>query len=314
LIDRAMAALGGSRPPVKALLVDIAGVLHVDWTPIPRSIAAVARLRRELPGRFRFLTNTDTLTRAALVDRLTRIGFEGVTEDEVITSGHAARSIVERRKLVPHLVVHPDIADEFKSLPVPSPDTPANCVLLTDCEEHIDYAKLNEAFRVLVRDPEAVLVATGGARFYRAGDGQLNLDVGSFAHMLEYAAGRECMITSGKPSAEFFGEALEELGVAAEEVRCMLLRLVCTSCRRSISRCELLFVRTHTKLTSRRLFLVKTVMIGDDVLSDVGGAQRAGIRGVLVRTGKFSAGDETRDDVTPFAVVDDFSAGLDLLL
>ena len=28
-------------------------------------------------------------------------------------------------------------------------------------------------------------------------------------------------------------------------------------------------------------------MVGDDVESDVGGAQRAGLRGVLVRTGKY---------------------------
>ena len=33
------------------------------------------------------------------------------------------------------------------------------------------------------------------------------------------------------------------------------------------------------------------VMVGDDVISDVGGALDAGLRGVLVRTGKFRSGD-----------------------
>ena len=31
----------------------------------------------------------------------------------------------------------------------------------------------------------------------------------------------------------------------------------------------------------------QVVMIGDDIVSDVGGAQKLGIRGVQVRTGKF---------------------------
>lgn len=46
----------------------------------------------------------------------------------------------------------------------------------------------------------------------------------------------------------------------------------------------------------------KVVMVGDDVRSDVGGAQRAGLTGVLVRTGKFTEAD-LDGDVTPDAVL-----------
>jgi len=51
----------------------------------------------------------------------------------------------------------------------------------------------------------------------------------------------------GKPSKAFFDLALRDMGLAADGV----------------------------------------VMIGDDILADIGGAQAAGMRGVLVRTGKF---------------------------
>jgi ribonucleotide monophosphatase NagD (HAD superfamily) len=44
-------------------------------------------------------------------------------------------------------------------------------------------------------------------------------------------------------------------------------------------------------------------MIGDDIRADVEGAQRAGLCGVLVRTGKFSDAD-LDSDVTPQAVLD----------
>jgi len=35
------------------------------------------------------------------------------------------------------------------------------------------------------------------------------------------------------------------------------------------------------------LMLFQAVMIGDDIVSDVGGAQACGIRGIQVRTGKY---------------------------
>lgn len=46
-----------------------------------------------------------------------------------------------------------------------------------------------------------------------------------------------------------------------------------------------------------------TVMIGDDIRGDVGGAQAAGLAGVLVRTGKFRPKD-LEGDIRPDAVLD----------
>jgi len=56
-------------------------------------------------------------------------------------------------------------------------------------------------------------------------------------------------VIMGKPSTAFFATALESLGLPATEV----------------------------------------AMVGDDIESDVGGAQAAGIQGILVRTGKYRA-------------------------
>jgi HAD superfamily hydrolase (TIGR01458 family) len=46
------------------------------------------------------------------------------------------------------------------------------------------------------------------------------------------------------------------------------------------------------------------VMVGDDVEADVGGAKAAGLRGVLVRTGKFREEAAARAEPKPDAVVD----------
>ena len=78
---------------------------------------------------------------------------------------------------------------------------------------------------------------------------------------------------TGKPARAFFEAALERLGVAAAEA----------------------------------------LMIGDDVESDVLAAQRLGITGVLVRTGKFRPDTLERASGAPDHVLDSF-AGLPALL
>jgi FMN phosphatase YigB (HAD superfamily) len=48
----------------------------------------------------------------------------------------------------------------------------------------------------------------------------------------------------------------------------------------------------------------EAVMVGDDVETDVGGAKALGMRGVLVRTGKFEEKTLAAADPQPDAVID----------
>lgn len=56
------------------------------------------------------------------------------------------------------------------------------------------------------------------------------------------------------------------------------------------------------------LQLSETAMVGDDVNSDVGGAQRAGMTGVLVRTGKYRPHLAEQSDVRPDLIIDSIAA------
>ena len=47
---------------------------------------------------------------------------------------------------------------------------------------------------------------------------------------------------------------------------------------------------------------------------DVGGAQAAGLHGVLVQTGKYRPGDEASAGVAPAATCRDFAAAVDWIL
>jgi HAD superfamily hydrolase (TIGR01458 family) len=69
----------------------------------------------------------------------------------------------------------------------------------------------------------------------------------------------------------------------------------------------------HTVLASIPADPAVSAMVGDDVESDVGGAQAAGLAGILVRTGKYRPEVLAASGVTPSAVVDSIADVPDLL-
>jgi len=76
-------------------------------------------------------------------------------------------------------------------------------------------------------------------------------------------ASRKEAIIMGKPSKDFFQMALEDIGYSADDV----------------------------------------LMIGDDIDSDIGGGQQAGIRGILVQTGKYRKELVEKSPIEPDAVI-----------
>lgn len=57
----------------------------------------------------------------------------------------------------------------------------------------------------------------------------------------------------------------------------------------------------------------EVVMIGDDVKDDVEGALRAGMKAILVRSGKYRSGDEASSSIEPTAVCDNFAAAVEFI-
>jgi len=78
----------------------------------------------------------------------------------------------------------------------------------------------------------------------------------------------------GKPAIPFFRAALDVLGIAPEQA----------------------------------------VLIGNDLADDIGGAQAAGIPGILVRPGKYRTTDEEHPLIRPALTLDDFPAAVARIL
>jgi phospholysine phosphohistidine inorganic pyrophosphate phosphatase len=232
------------------VLLDLDGVVYVGDAAVPGAAETISWLAREgIPHRY--LTNTTSRPRSAIVEKLARMGIM-VDSSQILTPGVVAAAWLRRERIErPALFVPDATATEFTGLePLPgSADEGAGAVVVGDLGTAWDFATLNRAFRLLMSNPRVPLVALGLTRYWRADDG-LRLDAGAYVRALEYASGRDAVVL-GKPDSAFYRTAVDDLHLEPDQV----------------------------------------VMVGDDIRADVEGAQLAGLTGVLVRTGKFAPSD-----------------------
>jgi HAD superfamily hydrolase (TIGR01458 family) len=259
-LRRDLEEAGDAAEPVKALLIDLDGVVYEGERAVAGALRSLLWLReRHVPHLF--VTNTTSRPRAALADKLAALGLP--TEPERILTPPVAAAAWLREHLggTVALFVPPATRGDFAGLPLAAAGEAPAAVVVGDCGEAWSFAELNRAFRLLMAEPPPRLVALGMTRYWRAPDG-LRLDAGPFVAALAFAAGAEPVVV-GKPAEAFFAAALERLGVAAADA----------------------------------------CLIGDDIRTDVGGAQQAGLRAALVKTGKFRPAD-LAGGVRPDAVLE----------
>ncbi|TDO46765.1 HAD superfamily hydrolase (TIGR01458 family) [Kribbella sp. VKM Ac-2527] len=202
---------------MRAILLDLDGVLYVGDEAVPGAADAIAWLRRhEVPHVF--VTNTSSRPRAAIAAKLAGFGIEA-TVDQILTPATAAAAWLRDSPTGrPALFVPEETAAEFADLdPMPADaEDGAGCVVVGDLGRGWDFETLNRAFRLLMTEPRPALVALGMTRYWRAADG-LRLDAGAFVHALEYASGATAVVM-GKPDPGFYDLAVRRVGVPKSEV------------------------------------------------------------------------------------------------
>ncbi|MGH8835825.1 MAG: TIGR01458 family HAD-type hydrolase [Actinomycetes bacterium] len=202
---------------VRAVLLDLDGVVYVGEEPLPGAAATVDWLTRQrIP--FRYLTNTTSRPRQVLVDKLAAMGIP-TTAAQIHTPAVAAATWLRRRGIEhPALFVPDATATDFAGLnPLPDgSEEGAGAVVVGDLGESWDFGTLNRAFRLLMSDPRPPLIALGLTRYWRGDDG-LRLDAGAFVRALEYAAGRAAVVL-GKPESAFYRSAVADLDLQLDQV------------------------------------------------------------------------------------------------
>lgn len=247
--------------PIKAVLFDLDGVLHIGNQVLPGAIETVQQLRQAGIA-IRFVTNTSTLSLSALQQKLNALGLNVVPEEVMSAPQATIHYLKQQANPVCKLLLADDVKQDFSCFD--QADTAANYVVIGDIGERWSYALLNEVFTCLVNG--AQLIAIHKNRFWQTEYG-LQMDIGAFVTGLEYASNTKAMLM-GKPSAHFFNMAIASMRLKPHEV----------------------------------------LMVGDDIDADIGGAQAAGLHGVLVKTGKYRETYTKLSAVRPDATIDSVAA------
>jgi phospholysine phosphohistidine inorganic pyrophosphate phosphatase len=209
-----------------------------------------------------FVTNTTSRGRTALVDKLRRFGIRAERNQILTPCNAAAEWLKTRVDGKIALFINPKARIEFQDVPCISEETETSV-------RYIVIGDLGEAwdFRTLNR----------AFRLLHANPESVLIALGMtrFWHAEDGVrldagpfitalefAAGRKALIYGKPAESFFRTAAERLGLPAREI----------------------------------------VMIGDDIETDIAGAQQAGLMSVLLRTGKFRQSDLERG-ITPDAVL-----------
>nr|XP_026695462.1 haloacid dehalogenase-like hydrolase domain-containing protein 2 isoform X3 [Ciona intestinalis] len=194
--------MSGSLKQIKAVLIDLSGTLHVGNNIIPGAQNAVNKLRKSRL-KIKFVTNTTKESHQSLHDRLNRLGFE-VKKDEIFTSLSSVRTLIDKMKLRPHLMLSESAKRDFFGVETENP----NAVVMGLSPDHFNYEEMNKAMKLLQNG--AKLIAINKARYFQR-ENDIALGTGAFVAALEYATDVKSIVV-GKPEKSFFHGAIESLG------------------------------------------------------------------------------------------------------
>jgi HAD superfamily hydrolase (TIGR01458 family) len=241
-------------PPTnpKAYLLDLDGTLYAGGAAIPGAVATLGRIRaRGVP--FRLVTNTTSRSRAMLVERLRSYGFD-TRPEEIFTATLAGVTLARQAGYDPVAPFVPQAAlEDMTDLDLVGGTSDRAAGSSSRRPAAVILGDLGERWTYALLQEAFEYLMAGAVLIalsrdrYWLSDGRLALDAGPFVAGLEYATGSSAQV-AGKPSPAFFAAALSSLGLDDP---------------------------------------AGAAMVGDDLWSDVQGAQRAGLLGWLVRTGKF---------------------------
>lgn len=253
---------------VDGFLLDAFGVLNVGETAIPGAVARMAALRAR-GRRLVVLTNAASYTRAQLLSKYHRLGFD-FTADEVVASRDVAVARLERIAPGATWAAIAAAGDTFADIPARLVDAVADPAAFdgADAILFLSTARWSPGLQrrligALERRPRPLVIANPDLVAPR--EGGLTLEPGLFGHdLLDRLAADVHWF--GKPFADAFAEGIARTGLAPDRL----------------------------------------AMVGDTLHTDVLGGAAAGCRTVLVTDHGLFAGRDTAGFIRTSGIVPDF--------
>jgi HAD superfamily hydrolase (TIGR01458 family) len=245
---------------IYGLLIDMDGVLYIGTTPITGAVGVMNQLSR-VSFPFRYVTNTTRMNRSELHSMIRKMGIPSTVKHIVSAPVATAAYLRSKKATGIFLIAEKSVSEDFSSISLDKGEI--EYVVMGDPGENPDIALLNKGLNFLLEG--AGFLAMQKNRYWRTEKG-LVMDAGAYVAALEYASGKEAMVI-GKPSADFFRLAAEQLELPYEHI----------------------------------------AVIGDDIEMDIAGAKNVGLHTILVRTGKYREDSLINAPIKPDLIIGSIS-------
>ena len=275
----------------KIILIDLDGTIYTGGVQIGGAMAAINVLRQQ-GHKLLFLTNTDSVPSNQVIAKVYALGLD-ISRDELFTPVDAAISYYQNKPEARVLActasgVRTQLANHIRL--VEPGDGPSD-VLVGDMGSGLGYSRLNAAFQAI--DAGARLLALQKNRYYYTG-GSANIDTGAIVAALEYATGQEALIL-GKPSLDYLKMALHSLSITTLQEAMPQTDLyepwpLPAPVQESSTVVPLYEIEPTLPPPEddAPITLEQVYIVGDDRDSDIRMGAAAGIKTILVRTGKYA--------------------------
>merc|ERR1712029_407645 len=261
---------------IKGVLLDITGVLVESTTGGSKAIPGSIEAVKKLSaaGIPVRFVTNETQRTRASLVEMLYENGYSMPEADVFPPALAMAAIIKEKSLRPFTLVHPNLSTDL-------PVIVAKQAVAAGSEYNcVVIGDAVGEFSYKNLNEAFQIITNTGCPLYSLGKGKFYREDGKL--MLDVGpfaallefATEKPAIIVGKPSQDFFLTALKDMNVEANSA----------------------------------------VMIGDDIVSDCGGAQSCGLQGVLVRTGKFRQTDENHPKVKPDVIVDNLAMAVDMIL
>ena len=192
---------------IKALLIDLEGVLYSDRKLIPGSIEVLTELKK-MGYKLRFLTNTTTSPRKYIFEKLSNFGFD-IEEKEIFTPIIATKNYLRDNHVKKiSLVTNIEIIEEFNEYEITQKDPEA--VIMGDIYKKFNWEILDRIFKLIYLN-NAALIALHQNKYCMRNE-NVSLDLGPFVKAIEYASNKKSILM-GKPEKNFFDLAIKDMNI-----------------------------------------------------------------------------------------------------
>lgn len=241
-------AIGIADRTYEAYFFDLDGTIYLGDKLLPGVKELFAWLDMNvLP--YAFVTNNPTKSVADYETRLAKLGLNA--KDRVITSTTATIRWLQnhRADAVVYPIGEPPLEQALRDAGIKVSDDPALIdIVIASFDRGFNYAKLDIAFRAIVEEERAILVATNPDRYCPMSERLGMPDAAAVIGAIEGCTNVKCVNVFGKPDPALVEIAAEILDVSVKQ----------------------------------------SVMVGDRLYTDIAMALRADMTGALVLTGDSS--------------------------